>query len=88
MSGRNIPIRIGIDIGGSDIKFGATNLAADKLLLDELVKRPSLATEGPDRTIAQVLDGIQAVLSSSFYRSSSREQKRVIVLHFLFFDKR
>jgi len=63
MSGRNEPIRIGIDIGGSDVKFGATNSTAEKLLLDELVKRPSLATEGPTKTIAQVIDGIQAVLA-------------------------
>ncbi len=63
MSERNTPIRIGIDIGGSDIKFGATNLSADQLLLQELVKRPSLAAEGPQKTVAQVLDGIQGVLS-------------------------
>jgi glucokinase len=56
-------LRIGVDIGGNDIKFGATNLDADQVLLPELVKRPSLAKDGPQQTIAQVLNGIQAVLA-------------------------
>ena len=56
-------IRIGIDMGGNDIKFGATDLAADKLLLPDLVKRPSLAKDGPQSAIAQMLDGITAVLA-------------------------
>ncbi|MCI0638624.1 MAG: ROK family protein [Gemmataceae bacterium] len=56
--------RLGIDIGGNDIKFGATNLEADKILLPDLVKRPSLSAEGPQRTIRQTLDGIKDILIS------------------------
>ena len=63
MSERNAPVRIGIDMGGSDIKFGATDLNAGELLLEDLIKRSSLTAEGPQETIAQVLDGIGAVLS-------------------------
>lgn len=50
-------------MGGSDIKFGATNLDADQILLPELVKRPSLTQQGPQTTISQILDGISGVLS-------------------------
>lgn len=50
-------------MGGSDIKFGATNLEADQILLPELVKLPSLSQEGPQKTIAQILAGIDAVLT-------------------------
>ena len=50
-------------MGGSDIKFGATNLKADQSLLDKLVKRPSQADEGPQATVAQIVDGISAVLA-------------------------
>ncbi len=56
-------IRIGVDMGGNDIKFGATGLDATELLLPKLVKRPSLAHDGPDQTIGQMLDGIGAVLT-------------------------
>jgi glucokinase len=63
MSAGREPIRVGIDIGGSDIKFGATNLDADQLLLGKPLKRSTLAAEGPQRTIGQILDGIGAVLS-------------------------
>ena len=49
-------------MGGSDIKFGATNLDADQILLPELVKLPSLTHEGPQKTINQIIDGIEAVL--------------------------
>lgn len=55
-------IRIGIDLGGSDVKFGATNLTAEKILLAELVKCASLSHEGPQKTISQMIGGIQAVL--------------------------
>ena len=63
ISNREVSLRIGVDIGGNDIKFGATNLDADQVLLPELVKRPSLAKDGPQQTITQVLNGIQAVLA-------------------------
>jgi predicted NBD/HSP70 family sugar kinase len=56
-------LRIGVDIGGNDIKLGATNVAADQIMLPDLVKRPSLTLEGPQPTIHQILDGIAAVLS-------------------------
>ena len=49
-------------MGGNDIKFGATTLAADQILTPDLVKRPSLTADGPTRTIEQMLDGIGAVL--------------------------
>lgn len=57
-----VSVRIGVDMGGNDIKFGATNLDADQILLDELVKRPSLTAEGPQKTAAQMIDGISAVM--------------------------
>jgi len=56
-------LRIGVDMGGSDIKFGATNLDADQILLSELVKLPSLSQEGPQKTISQITTGIEAVLA-------------------------
>jgi len=58
-----VSLRIGVDIGGNDIKFGATNLDGDQVLLPDLVKRPSLAKDGPQQTIVQVLNGVQAVLA-------------------------
>ncbi len=63
IDGRDVCIRIGVDLGGSDIKFGATNLDADLLLLSDLVKLPSLTQEGPQKTTRQILAGITAVLS-------------------------
>jgi glucokinase len=62
IDGREVCLRLGVDMGGSDIKFGATNLKADLSLLSELVKRPSSTDEGPQATIAQIIDGISAVL--------------------------
>lgn len=62
ISGRSVSLRIGVDLGGNDIKFGATNLDASKILVPELVKRPSLTGEGPQKTVAQTVDGIEAVL--------------------------
>jgi len=56
-------LRLGVDMGGSDIKLGATNLAADQLLLPELVKVPSLTQEGPQKTVRQILIGIETVLA-------------------------
>lgn len=64
LAGRSVCLRIGVDIGGNDIKFGATDLGAGKLLLPDLVKRPTMANEGPQRTIAQILDGVGAVLKT------------------------
>lgn len=61
--GRDVCLRIGVDMGGSDIKFGVTNLDADLILLPELVKLPSLTQEGPQKTISQIISGIEAVLS-------------------------
>ena len=55
-------IRIGIDLGGNDIKLGAANSDATKLLLPELVKVSSEAGGSPDQTVAQVLHGLQIVL--------------------------
>lgn len=55
-------LRIGIDLGGSDVKLGATNLAADDILTPKLVKRSSLTQHGPHQTIAQMLDGCGALL--------------------------
>lgn len=55
-------LRIGVDIGGNDIKFGATNITADPLLPDQLVKRPSLTADGPQKTAEQIIDGVAAVL--------------------------
>lgn len=60
---REVRLRVGVDMGGSDIKFGATNLAADQILTPNLVKRPSLSAEGPGKTVAQIIDGIGAVLA-------------------------
>ena len=62
VGGRKVCVRIGVDMGGNDIKFGATNLSAERILLPELVKRPSLTHEGPARTVGQTIDGIGAVL--------------------------
>jgi predicted NBD/HSP70 family sugar kinase len=59
---RNVCVRIGVDLGGSDVKLGATNLSAEKVLLPELVKRASLSHEGPGKTIEQIIGGIQMVL--------------------------
>jgi len=56
-------IRIGIDLGGSDVKFGATDLSGGDVLLPKLIKRKSLTHEGPDRTICQMLDGVRALLA-------------------------
>jgi predicted NBD/HSP70 family sugar kinase len=62
IAGRKVCLRVGVDMGGSDIKFGATNLDADQILLPELVKLPSLSHEGPQKTISQITAGIQQVL--------------------------
>lgn len=62
IAGRNVAIRIGIDLGGSDIKLGATNLNAEQILTTELIKCPSLTQEGPQKTISQMITGIQAAL--------------------------
>ncbi|MCA9247516.1 MAG: ROK family protein [Planctomycetales bacterium] len=62
---RDSAIRIGVDMGGSDLKFGATNLAGDQVLVDELVKRSSLTQGGPQKTIAQTLDGIAEVMQKT-----------------------
>lgn len=62
ISGREVCLRLGVDIGGSDIKFGATNLRADQCLLGELVKRPSITEAGPRATVGQIIDGIRTVL--------------------------
>ncbi|MDZ4658782.1 MAG: ROK family protein [Bythopirellula sp.] len=61
--GRNPSIRIGVDLGGSDVKLGATNLSAEQILTPELVKCASLSQEGPQKTISQIIGGIQAVLA-------------------------
>ena len=63
LEGREVCLRIGVDMGGSDIKFGATNLDADQILLPELVKLPSLSQAGPQNTIGQIIAGIEAVLA-------------------------
>ncbi len=63
VEGREVCLRIGVDMGGSDIKFGATNLDADQILVSELVKLPSLTHEGPQKTISQTVAGIEAVLT-------------------------
>lgn len=63
LDGREVCLRIGVDMGGSDIKFGVTNLDADLILLPDLVKLPSLTQEGPRKTISQIITGIEAVLS-------------------------
>ncbi|QEG34923.1 ROK family protein [Bythopirellula goksoeyrii] len=60
--GRPVCLRIGVDLGGNDVKLGATDLTAQKLLLAELVKKPSLTQDGPQRTIGQIIDGIREVL--------------------------
>jgi len=62
VAGRTVRLRLGVDLGGNDIKLGATDLDAETILTPELVKRPSLTAEGPDRTASQVLDGAKAVL--------------------------
>ena len=63
IKGREVCLRIGVDMGGNDIKFGVTNLDADLILLPELVKLPSLTQEGPRKTINQIITGIEAVLA-------------------------
>jgi glucokinase len=63
VDGRSVCLRIGVDMGGSDIKFGVTNLDADLILLPDLVKLPSLSQEGPQQTIGQIITGIEAVLT-------------------------
>lgn len=63
IDGRDVCLRIGVDMGGSDIKFGVTNLDADLILLPDLVKLPSLTQEGPRKTISQIITGIEAVLA-------------------------
>mgnify|MGYP002624593715 FL=1 len=50
-------------MGGSDIKFGATNLGGDQILLPEIVKRPSLTRQGPAKTASQMVDGIREVIA-------------------------
>ncbi|MEQ8209027.1 MAG: ROK family protein [Lacipirellulaceae bacterium] len=62
INGREVSLRIGVDMGGSDIKFGATDLDAGMILLPELVKLPSLSQQGPEKTISQIITGINAVL--------------------------
>lgn len=62
--GRDVCLRIGVDMGGNDLKFGATDLAAEQLLLPDLVKRSSLVAEGPAKTVAQILDGLNEVLTT------------------------
>ena len=65
INGRDVSLRIGVDMGGNDLKFGATNLDADQLLLKQLVKRSSLTQGGPQKTIAQTLDGVGEVLAET-----------------------
>ncbi|MEM8943926.1 MAG: ROK family protein [Planctomycetota bacterium] len=60
---REVCLRIGVDMGGSDIKFGVTNLDADLILLPDLFKLPSLTQEGPRKTVSQIITGIDAVLT-------------------------
>jgi glucokinase len=67
IAGRNVAIRIGVDLGGSDIKLGATNLNAERILTPELVKCASLSHEGPQKTIRQIIAGIEAVLNKVGY---------------------
>ncbi|MCH2114255.1 MAG: ROK family protein, partial [Pirellulales bacterium] len=62
LDGREVCLRVGVDMGGSDIKFGATDLAADNILRPDLIKLPSLTEEGPQKTISQIVAGIQGVL--------------------------
>ncbi len=62
-NGRMVSLRIGVDLGGNDVKLGATDLSAQKKLLPELVKKPSLTQDGPQRTIGQIVDGIKEVLA-------------------------
>lgn len=62
VAGRNACLRIGVDLGGSDVKLGATDLSAQQILLPELVKKPSLTQDGPQKTIVQILTGIGEVL--------------------------
>jgi len=62
IAGREVCLRIGVDMGGSDIKFGATDLDAELILLPDLVKLPSLSQQGPEKTISQIITGICAVL--------------------------
>jgi predicted NBD/HSP70 family sugar kinase len=62
IAGRNVSIRIGVDLGGSDIKLGATTLGADQILTPELVKCASLSHEGPQKTVGQMIAGIEAIL--------------------------
>lgn len=64
VAGREVCLRIGVDMGGSDVKFGVTNLDADLILLPELVKLPSLSQEGPQKSISQIIAGIEAVLAA------------------------
>lgn len=60
--GRDVAIRIGIDLGGSDVKLGATDLSAEKVLTPNLVKCASLTQDGPQKTIAQMIGGLRKVL--------------------------
>lgn len=60
--GRMVAVRVGVDLGGSDVKLGATDLSALQLLLPDLVKLPSLTQEGPQKTIEQILSGIEDLL--------------------------
>jgi glucokinase len=63
MHNQQTSIRIGVDLGGSDIKLGATDLSATTILTPELVKCASLSQEGPQKTISQITNGVQAVLN-------------------------
>lgn len=55
-------IRVGVDLGGSDVKLGATDLTAERVLSPKLIKRASLTAEGPQKTIGQIIDGIGALV--------------------------
>ena len=60
--GKAIRSGFGVDLGGNDIKFGATDLSAEQCHVDDLIKLPSLAEQGPDVTIGQICTGLESLL--------------------------
>ena len=56
-------IWIGIDLGGNDVKLSATDYSAQGILVLDPIKVPSLTQEGPQKTIGQILTGVNQLLA-------------------------
>lgn len=60
-------VGIGVDVGGTTIKFGVID---EEGRVIERTDRPTRAEEGPDRVLAEVSDGINALLTDHSHVSA------------------